>query len=241
MLIISIYLISSSAFSWDSSDFYNEISSPIQNPHARTAAIIGSSVLGILLIFEDSIIDPTQEEAIETNSLGSSERTIQLMGEVVPNAIYSLGMLGSYYFFKDKDQAENLESAEVMLKASAYAALVTNILKYTIRQKRPASEHRDSFPSGHTTMAFAFASVIAQRHQWYFGVPAYLLAGLVGFQRMNGNNHYLHDVVAGATIGTAFGIGINSIISDNTDTKNLSMGFLPFGKNHFGMILSYQF
>ena len=34
------------------------------------------------------------------------------------------------------------------------------------------------------------------------------LAGTVALSRMNDNKHYLHDVVAGATIGTAYGLGI---------------------------------
>ena len=33
------------------------------------------------------------------------------------------------------------------------------------------------------------------------------LAALTAFSRMNDNQHYIHDVVAGATIGTVFGLG----------------------------------
>ena len=40
------------------------------------------------------------------------------------------------------------------------------------------------------------------------GGAAYSLAGFVSYRRMNDNRHYLHDVMAGATIGTAFGYGV---------------------------------
>ena len=60
-----------------------------------------------------------------------------------------------------------------------------------------------SFPSGHTTAAFAFATIVA--HEWDAvpGVPvlAYGMATAVGLSRMNDNAHWASDVLAGAVIG----------------------------------------
>lgn len=69
----------------------------------------------------------------------------------------------------------------------------------------PGSKH-DSFPSGHTTEAFAVASVIAARSKsWPIPVIAYSLASLVAFDRINTRDHFASDVVAGAFLGTAVG------------------------------------
>ena len=58
-----------------------------------------------------------------------------------------------------------------------------------------------SWPSGHTTSAFAFAVAMGMAFpalRW----PLLALAALTGFSRMVLNMHYLGDVIIGATIGT---------------------------------------
>ncbi len=57
------------------------------------------------------------------------------------------------------------------------------------------------FPSGHTTMAFAFATMLAILFP-RLAIPAFAFAILAGFSRMAVNAHYLGDVIFGATFGT---------------------------------------
>ena len=57
-----------------------------------------------------------------------------------------------------------------------------------------------SFPSGHTMGAFAGASFLQTRYGWVWGLPAYFLAGLTGYSRIDAEAHYFDDVVAGASI-----------------------------------------
>src|SRR5262245_52451321 len=63
--------------------------------------------------------------------------------------------------------------------------------------------NRGSFLSGHTTGAFALATVLAERYAQHRWVPftAYGLAGLVAFSRVSNQNHFPSDVFAGAVIG----------------------------------------
>ena len=65
-----------------------------------------------------------------------------------------------------------------------------------------------SFPSGHTTVSFAAAFVLASSNKKY--IPyAYILASLIALSRIILGAHYLSDVIAGMGVGTIIGsIGI---------------------------------
>jgi len=62
-----------------------------------------------------------------------------------------------------------------------------------------------SFPSGHTSSSFAFATaVFANNKKW--GIGAYVLAALIGFSRIYLGVHYCTDVLAGAVLGVVYGV-----------------------------------
>ncbi|REK49704.1 MAG: phosphatase PAP2 family protein [Bacteroidetes bacterium] len=64
-----------------------------------------------------------------------------------------------------------------------------------------------SFPSGHTTAAFAISSVFADRYKDRKAVPwiAYSLSGVVAVSRMVEHEHWASDLIPGALIGYACG------------------------------------
>jgi membrane-associated phospholipid phosphatase len=62
----------------------------------------------------------------------------------------------------------------------------------------------DSFPSGHTTMAFCLACILSRQYPRY-RVVYYLFAVIVGMYRIEGFNHFPSDVLAGAVLGTLAG------------------------------------
>ena len=96
------------------------------------------------------------------------------------------------------------------------SGVVTPMLKLLVGRSRPRQEKgpfvfhalsgNASFPSGHTTQAFAVASVFASeaRPLWAKAL-IYGLAGGVATARMYHDAHFLSDVTAGATIGTVVG------------------------------------
>lgn len=59
-----------------------------------------------------------------------------------------------------------------------------------------------SFPSGHTGSSFAAAIVLLLAVPKRYGIPAMVLAFLIGFSRLYVGVHYLSDVLCGAAIGT---------------------------------------
>lgn len=78
--------------------------------------------------------------------------------------------------------------------------VVTEALKYSFNETRPNGGGH-SFPSGHTSFAFTGAEFIRKEYGWWWGVPAYAVAGYVGYSRVRSREHYTHDVLAGALIG----------------------------------------
>ena len=65
-----------------------------------------------------------------------------------------------------------------------------------------AHEHSYSFPSGHTSVAFATATSLSLQFQkWYITVPAFLWAATVGYSRMYLGVHYPSDVLIGIVVG----------------------------------------
>jgi membrane-associated phospholipid phosphatase len=95
------------------------------------------------------------------------------------------------------------ESARVF-DAQLTTVAVTCLLKGVIHETRPDGSDEKSFPSGHTSMAFATAASLAEtdkKHKWIY----YGLAGLVGWSRVDQDKHYWTDVAAGAAIGYTCG------------------------------------
>lgn len=63
-----------------------------------------------------------------------------------------------------------------------------------------------SFPSGHTSSAFAAAGAILLNKKWKVGIPALLLAAVIGFSRNYLLVHYPTDVLFGAVFGLLYAV-----------------------------------
>lgn len=92
------------------------------------------------------------------------------------------------------------------------AATISTVFKYSVNRPRPFETYPDiqkctegespSFPSGHTSDAFALATAASIAYpKWYIIAPAYIWAGAVGYSRMDLGVHYPSDVLFGAIIG----------------------------------------
>jgi membrane-associated phospholipid phosphatase len=123
------------------------------------------------------------------------------------------------------DQAENIGDAlRVLIPAAAYGSTfylhdsdgrkqfyksfftnlgVTYALKKSISKTRPNGADNDSFPSAHSSVAFQGAAFVHKRYGWKYAVPAYLGSTFVAWSRVESDNHFTVDVVAGAAIGIA--------------------------------------
>jgi membrane-associated phospholipid phosphatase len=91
-----------------------------------------------------------------------------------------------------------------LLRAQLVSGIITDGLKLATNRTRPDGRGH-SFPSGHTSSAFASAAVIQGHYGWKAGVPSYLLATYVASSRMANYRHFATDVLFGAGIGIAAG------------------------------------
>jgi len=112
---------------------------------------------------------------------------------------------------------ELLRDAAVMAVGTAVSYGITAGLKYAVKRDRPYITYPDdianktghdyndsySFPSGHSTTAFATATALTLDFpKWYVIVPSYAYAGTVAYSRMHLGVHYPSDVLTGALIGS---------------------------------------
>ncbi|MGW8287522.1 MAG: phosphatase PAP2 family protein [Desulfobulbales bacterium] len=152
---------------------------------------------------------------------------IELAGDII-RVILPLTAAGMTAYHYDRDGLIQFSKSFLTTVGSTYA------LKYSINTKSPDGDSH-SFPSGHTSMAFSGASFLQRRYGWKYGIPAYAAASFVGWSRIESDNHYLKDVLAGA----ALGIISTYIFTDPYQKRILTTSFVNRGQ--FGILFSTTF
>ena len=132
-------------------------------------------------------------------------------------SVYGLGAVsGAFYLFgRTKNNERARETGLLSAQALVDSVIVESGLKVITQRARPSagrerSEFFDggnSFPSGHSTQAWAVATVIANeyRDRRAVQIVAYGAATAVSVARFTGQKHYLSDVVAGSALGYMIG------------------------------------
>lgn len=177
---------------------------------------------------------------------------------VIGGALYAVGWLGHF----DNAADLGLHGTEAVLLGDA----VTGVLKGFIGRSRPfvtadtnphdfkfgrgfTDANRTSFPSGHTTTAFAAAAAVTAetgrwwpRSTWVIGPVLYGGATMVGLSRMYHNKHWASDVALGAAIGTFSGQKLAQFMHAHPhnviDRALLRTALMPNG--HGGATLSWS-
>jgi hypothetical protein len=114
------------------------------------------------------------------------------------------GSLAAYAFGRAFDKPCVATIGAELFHAQVMGEVLTFALKQATRRSRPEGTGF-SFPSGHTTVAFASATVFQRHFGWKVGVPAYAVATYVAASRVEQKHHYLSDVAFGAALGIAIG------------------------------------
>lgn len=170
------------------------------------------------------------------------------------SGLYSLPLLGIIYFTGRKNNHHRnvaLTGIKAFLLSGGAAFIVKNLFHrhrpsdndppnpYLWDGPYPFTLDYTSFPSGHTTTAFAVASVLAcgYKDKIWIGITSYTIATLVGLSRVNDNEHWGSDVIAGAALGAFIGTTLSKINFDGN--KNIKISPTAFNGG-YGMRIVYQ-
>jgi hypothetical protein len=214
-----------------------------QNLGLATVGVIGAAA-----ILDRSIRDEMRRHAPNNNGF--------MLGVERFGAEYSLAVLGGFYVAGAVGNNNTATAvAQDGLAASIIASgIITPTIKFITGRARPrenagtATFHpfstnyssNSSFPSGHTTQAFALASVIANHYnETWVTCSSYTVAGLVGAARSYHGAHFASDVLAGALIGTLVG---KSVVAHNKSLRSRKVVLLPeVGPGLIGVRLTSSF
>ena len=158
----------------------------------------------------------------EINSTFKNNRSIyteKLMDIFEPfgNGAFTVPALATVYFlshFHENEKAKR--TALIATESFLITGLYTTVLKYSFGRHRPrtgnsstsfdafsTNRNYNSFPSGHTSTAFAIATVVANQYEKtpYIKPISYGIATLTGLSRINYEAHWASDVFIGAALG----------------------------------------
>ncbi len=199
--------VASSPTEWDSDDWLKL--------GGATALIVGTGLL---------LDEPLRDAARRNHGNGFSRfaRDVEPLGYE-----YSVGVLGAFYVTGVATHNPRAKLvAEDGLIASALSGGATLLIKEMVGRSRPSSgqgaDHftpfrgRASFPSSHATQAFTVASVIAAHYgdDPWIDAAVYGVATMVCVARVDRDEHFASDVLAGALIGHVIGRAVvNSRLS----------------------------
>jgi membrane-associated phospholipid phosphatase len=110
-----------------------------------------------------------------------------------------------WYMLSAEEQNDpSRQQAVTMLSALTITGAVTGGLKALRHNDQPDGQAW-AWPSGHTSSSVAVASVLHEFYGLKVGLPAYGVAGLVGWRMMDDGDHWASDVLFGATLGWVVG------------------------------------
>lgn len=163
-------------------------------------------------------------EWVRTGFVHDAAEGLSFMGAVTP-----IVAAGTWAYGSLKHNANALATGRTATQSLLAASLITGGLKYTLGRARPyvtadsnsrdfkrgRGWHNDDFrslPSGHATVAFAFAAILSEEHarlngrSSFVSAAAYTSAAFIGLSRIVLDKHWASDVLLGAGIGVSSGL-----------------------------------
>jgi PAP2 superfamily protein len=214
ILIFSLLIIISHSYSQPWQDYIsNDWNKARETLSAKTLMISGSWFAGMyLLSFGDEYLNENSKR-LNKGYLKHYFKSIDNLGYGLVAVPASIGIAGISFLTNDKKlQKTALTSVESIIATSA----IVYALKISIGRKRPFEKRGswffepfggwdDSFPSGHTSTAFALITpwVYYYKKPWTYAL--FILPASTALSRMIFDRHWATDVLTGGAIGYAVG------------------------------------
>jgi membrane-associated phospholipid phosphatase len=180
--------------------------------NAKEAIVFASVISTTALLF--TIDDEGRKYFHKQNSTFNDN--LKDVGNFYGNVLPTLVAGGGFYtvgLFSGNDEVRT--TGRMIFESVAIAGLITTITKSVIGRHRPYTEDGStkfegptfkpdylSLSSGHTTVAFALSTTLANRlHNTYASIGLYTLAGITSLARVYDDKHWLSDVFLGSAIG----------------------------------------
>jgi PAP2 superfamily len=156
--------------------------------------------------------------------------------DALPSAALFLGTWGYAHLIDShagETEAGNMFESAGLSLVSAYA------LKYIIRRPGPDSTSDSnhwfsggsSFPSEHTTLAFAIGTVLAEsgnpEYRWLRRTIGYGVGFGTAYLRLKHNAHWLSDTVAGGALGMATAHFVMNRSAEREEQEGTEMSLVP--------------
>jgi hypothetical protein len=182
--------------------FWNDTKALFTWQNALVLGVAGGASVAI----RDNLNTPVRNYTAEhPKRWGGGDDVLRQFGEFQ----YQVPVLAGVYglsLWTENDHCH--EFSKAVLSAYGLNAAATVILKEALNTQRPTAEVQNGhygFPSYHTSSTFTIAAVLDEYYGWRVGLPAYTLAGLVGWSRIDQREHDLADVLFGAVLGVVIG------------------------------------
>jgi len=215
---------------------------PLHLERSDAKWMIPSGIGFMALVTTDRI---TGDEIGEASRQDKASQVISYAGSV-----YGLTAVAATFYLvgREKHNYRARETGLLVTEAMIDSLIVEGALKGITQRARPAggverSEFFDggsSFPSGHSTQAWAVATVIAHEYKDRPVVQfaAYGVASAVSVARFTGHKHYLSDVLAGSALG--WGIGRYVYGAHHRQTPMITLQFNR-ATHQYGAGLTWSF
>jgi|GEM_PF-3017924 len=141
------------------------------------------------------------------------------------NPAIHFGLAGLWYLVGQQTQDEKTYNVGTKLFRALTLNGVSTMLGKAATWDRGPNGEWGTFPSGHTSSTFALASVMHHEYGPLAGVPLYGLGVLVGYTRLEDDEHYLSDVVMGGVLGLVIG---HTIANDDQPPEVFGGRILPY-------------
>jgi membrane-associated phospholipid phosphatase len=201
--------------------FWNDAKSIVTWPNV---VVLGAAAGAAVIIRDDLDQRVRYETAEHPLRWGQGSVVLRQFGEYS----YQVPVLAGVYALSLWTENDHLHEFSVAaFSAYGLTAISTVAIKGMTNTTRPTTQFENGhygFPSYHAASTFSLAACIEEYYGWQLGLPAYALAGLVGWSRIDQREHDLSDVFFGSVLGFVIG---KSVAAAHLD-RRANMQMTPY-------------